>query len=495
MKRIKVKSSLILAFVLVLGAISPVLAVTRDNSLTVENTGKTAHTFELYQIFKGDVVEGSRTLSNIEWGNGVKDPEGEASTVAEGLKTPADAATYAKEIQSKLQNPKTSDKVEAGGRYTFSPLDSGYYLVKDVAISQDQQESGAYTSYLLKVVGKVEVQTKLDVPTVEKYVRDINDSENAQYGKWVKTADHDMGDGIPFKLIGTLPTNYDECKTYKYIFHDTLSAGLTLDKNSIVVKVDDKKIDTGFMVETTESGFKVIFEDLKKVTGVTSTSKITVEYTGTLNDGAVIGSVGNPNEVYLEYSNDPNYEGQGTPMGKTPPDKVIVFTYKVIINKVREEKAGETVELKPLAGAEFKLEKKMTDGTYKLIENKVMSEDKTSFEFKGLDDGQYRLTETVTPAGYNTIEPIEFKIIANHDDETLKLTSLNGNAIEGSIELGLTSSLENGSLSADVVNKQGPELPETGGMGTKMIYVIGAIFVVGAAAYYFVERKISTDKK
>ncbi|WP_455257140.1 isopeptide-forming domain-containing fimbrial protein [Peptoniphilus asaccharolyticus] len=486
MKTMKKLSSLLLAFIMLLATAVPALAA-NDNSLTVENTGKTDHVFELYQIFKGEVsgTEGSLKLSNIQWGNGVNGPEGVASDKAETLKTETDAENFAKEISDKLQNPTSSGKVKAGVTYKFDNLEAGYYLVKDTEKSQTGDNS-SYTLYLLKVVGPVTAKTKLDVPTVEKHVKDINDSEDENYKDWSKTADHDIGDKVPFKLTGTLPSNFDKYETYKYVFHDEMSTGLTFDKDSVKVYVDGTEIKTGFTIATTTNGFTVTFEDLKNINSVKSTSKITVEYEATLNEQAVLGSTGNPNEVYLEYSNNPNKGGDGD-TGKTPKDKVIVFTYKVLVNKVDGKE-------KPLTGAAFKLEKfDKVKNKYVLVKE-IEAGETTKFEFKGLDDGQYKLSETKTPKGYNTIKPIEFKITASHDDKNLKLTDLNGNALEGEVELKMTANTTEGSLTTNVVNKQGPELPETGGTGTTLLYVFGTLFVIGGVIYLVRQRKTSINK-
>lgn len=487
MKTMKKLSSLLLAFIMLLFTAVPALAA-NDNSLTVENTGNTDHIFELYQIFKGEVSgeKGSLKLSNIQWGEGVKDPEGVANDKAETLKTETDAEAFAREISDKLQSPVESGTVKTGEQYKFDNLEAGYYLVKDKEESQTGENS-SYTLYLLKVVGTVTAKTKLDVPKVEKHVKDINDSEAKEYEDWSKTADHDIGDKVPFKLTGTLPSNFDKYETYKYVFHDEMSKGLAFDQDSVKVYVDGEKIEIGFTVKATEKGFTVTFEDLKKIKSVKNTSEITVEYEATLNEQAVLGSAGNPNEVYLEYSNNPNHTGEGTPTGTTPKDKVIVFTYKVLVNKVDGEK-------QPLAGAAFKLEKFDKEKNEYVLVKETEAGDTTEFEFKGLDDGQYKLSETKTPEGYNTIKPIEFKVTASHDDGTLTLTDLNGNALEGEVELKMTAKTTEGSLSTDVVNKQGPELPETGGTGTTLLYVFGTLFVLGGVMYLLRQRKTSINK-
>lgn len=188
-------------------------------------------------------------------------------------------------------------------------------------------------------------------------------------------------------------------------------------------------------------------------------------------------------------------------MGETPDDTVIVFTYKTVINKVDE--AGD-----PLDGAAFRLEKFVANedgsetqdnirGNWETVEEIAAAENKTSFEFSGLDDGIYRLTETTTPPGYNTMDPIIFEITAEHEVLVLagdipELTDLNGNKVSG--EITLTPNLKDGSLTSNVVNHQGSTLPETGGMGTTIFYVLGAILVLGAGVLLIARRRTDSEK-
>ena len=150
----------------------------------------------------------------------------------------------------------------------------------------------------------------------------------------------------------------------------------------------------------------------------------------------------------------------------------------------------------------FKLEKQMNDGAWKLVKEYAVNEETglpndpniTKFEFTGLDDGTYRLTETVTPAGYNTIAPIVFKVTADHqiESDSPTLTKLNGDKISG--EITFTAKEDEGSLTANVVNKSGLELPETGGIGTTVFYILGGILVIGASVVLIVRRRMNTDK-
>ena len=286
-----------------------------------------------------------------------------------------------------------------------------------------------------------------------------------------------------------MATDYNQYKdAYQLVFHDTLSNGLTLNRDSFkVYKNDSNGVLEKKQYEvkiTDDQHFTVTIKDVKALG--TDVSKIRVEYTAKLNDKAVIGSEGNPNTMYMEFSNNPNNE-QGGDKGQTPEDKVIVFTYKTVINKVDSSN-------KPLTGAAFKLEKVLKNGSKKTVKEYKITEDeedrnRTTFEFTGLDDGQYILTETETPDGYNTMHPIKFTITASHDTESAdpKLTDLNGNLVDGQITFATDK--EKGTLTANVVNYKGSELPSTGGMGTTILYVAGAIMILAAGAFLVMQKK------
>lgn len=493
MKAMKQLAAMVLSVIMVLALAAPAFAAGNTYTITAPSND---HTYEVYQIFTGDLHEG--VLSNVKWGKNGTGTEGEAvsAEIITELTGTTGTDTAKLEIISKYVDLESTEfgKV-TNGRPLQVP--SGYYLIKDVDGALEGEED-AYTLYIVEVVGDVTISPKSDVPESEKKVKDINDTEESTPSNWhgdegwQDSADWDIGDKVPFQLKGTVADNYDNYKVYQFIFHDKESAGLTFDPYSVKVYVDGTEIETGFEVKTSglddDCTFEVVFEDLKKIESVNAGSVITVEYESELNSNAVIGSEGNPNTMHLEFSNNPNDE-QGGETGETPDDTVIVFTYKTVINKV----GGEN---KPLTGAEFTLEKKVKDdeaeGGYKWVAiTSVKNGEGTTFTFSGLDDGDYRLTETKTPDGYNTIDPIEFTITATHEvkSDNPALTSLNGNATTG--EITFTSNTGDGSLTADVVNKSGATLPETGGMGTTLFYIVGGILVLGAGILLITRRRMS----
>ena len=511
MKHIKKLASLLLVLVMVFALATTAFAEETAYSITINNSAKD-HTYEAYQIFTGDLS--GTTLSNIVWGSGVSEAGqtalGDAAAKAETLKTEADAKAFAKAVAPYLTTAAGSVNTVTDGKYVISGLAAGYYLVKD----QDGSLTGdndSYTEYIIRVVGDVTATPKSDVPEVQKKVKDINDSTDTTKTDWQDSADYDIGDSIPFQLKATLANNVSSYTTYKVVFHDTLSKGLTYN-NDAKVYIGGTETN-GFTVTATVNAdgtttLTVSCDDVKAL-GAGNSSVITVEYTAKLNENAVLGSAGNPNEAYLEYSNNPNKSEEGNnETGETPKDVVIVFTYKTIINKVDSEH-------NPLTGAAFKLEKliKGKDGaedTWTTVKEFTVDETTTAFTFSGLDDGQYKLTETKTPAGYNTIDPIYFVIEATHDETadapTLKtlnayLTDADGNKQtemkEGesvNIDLG-TVDLTAGSITTTVVNKSGSELPSTGGIGTTIFYVLGGVLVLAAVVLLVTKKRMSGAEK
>lgn len=504
MKKFKKLFGFFCAFALILGMnVIPASAEGTTYSITINNSVE-GHTYEAYQIFTGDlaVKNGKKVLSNIVWGSGVSEAGqtalGNAAAKADTLKTEADVKAFAKEVAPYLTTEAGSANTVTNGKYVISGLTAGYYLIKD----QDGSLTGdndSYTDYIIKVVGDTTATPKSDVPTVEKKVKDINDSTDDAMTDWQDSADHDIDDSVPFQLKATLADNVSSYTTYKVVFHDTLSKGLTYN-NDAKVFIDGTETN-GFTVTSTVNAdgtttLTVSCDDVKAL-GAGNSSVITVEYTATLNGNAVLGSAGNPNEVYLEYSNNPNKSESGNnETGNTPKDVVIVFTYKTIISKITKNpnydpEDEESEEYISLTGAEFTLEKynKETDEWNAITA--VKNDEGTTFTFSGLDDGKYRLTETTTPAGYNTIDPIEFTITAEHDvlSDNPALTSLSGNATTGKITF--TSNTTEGSLSTNVVNKAGVTLPETGGIGTTLFYVAGAGLVLVAVVLLITRKRMN----
>ncbi|WP_440247945.1 isopeptide-forming domain-containing fimbrial protein [Catenibacterium faecis] len=496
MKLFKKIAGFILAFAMILAIAMPSVVMADETyTLTLDNTVK-GHTYEVYQIFTGKLStkDNKRVLSDLAWGNGVKggayteSAKEKANTLTDETK----AKAFAKELVdgNKLSGIKKT-KESAAGFTVIDGLAAGYYLVKDTDDSLKEKHD-SYTAYILQVVGDASVKVKSDIPTSEKKVKDINDSKYTTVSEWQDSADWDIGDVIPFKIEGTLPNNYTSYKKYTLKFHDKAEKGLTFNKDSVKVYVDNTEITdkSKYRVVTDNltdgCTFEVIFDEMKNIQEATNNSIVRVEYTSTLNEDAVLGERGNKNTMHMEFSNNPNNE-QGGEFGETPDDTVIVFTYKVDVNKVDEN--GNK-----LTGAEFTLEKKIkgTKDTWKKI-TKVSGTADDIFEFKGIDDGDYRLTETKAPTNYDKLsEPIYFTVKADHTivSDDPKLESFSGNITSGNVgTMEFTANKASGALSTKVVNKPGSSLPETGGMGTTILYVAGAVMILAAGAFLVMQKK------
>lgn len=489
--------ALLAAFALVLAMVVPAFA-DKANLYTISVPAGSNHTYQVYQIFTGDYSKEGTTnkLSNVKWGQNSKnrdegvDVGGKVSEnvlnelAAVVSSSDADKLTVIKKYAD--LDSKEAATVTASSSATVAP---GYYLFKDTTATAENEV------YITEVVGNVTIKAKnSNVPGFEKKLKDKNDTTDNDFGGWQDVADHDIGDAIPFKLEGTVPADYTEYTSYYFAFHDEEESGLTFNSNSIKVYVDDAEIKTGFEVKTSTTdscSFEVVFSNLKDINAVHAGSKIRVEYTATLNDKAVIGGNGNLNKAQLEYSNNPR---DTSSKDKTVWDNVVVFTYQVVVNKYANS-VGENNKLK---GAEFTLTKKLKDGTTKDIAV-VKSEEGKQFIFKGLDDGVYTLTETVTPEGYNTIDPITFTVTATHgtewDGEGVRgdlITAFNGNAASG--EITFTPDKGTGALTTNVINKSGTTLPSTGGMGTTVFYVVGG-GLMAVAVVLLVTKKRMENKR
>lgn len=571
MKKARKLTAVLLSLVMLLALVVPASAA-ENYSITIHND-KTGHTYEAYQIFAGTVSSDEETngetggpmLGDITWGSGVNgetllaalkaanaekyDACTTAADVAEALgaetATAEDAAAFADIAAQHLTTAaKTATAPNDDGNYIIEGLDAGYYLVKD----QDGSLQGAAdtaTDYIVQVLGNVAMEPKdSDIPTLEKKVYDeefaVND-EAKTYGEgYNDVADWNIGDRVPFKLIGSIP-DMDAYDTYQYIFHDTISAGLRLDMGSFDVYVAQEKNQdpvalgwaeipaANYTLTPTAEGFTLTIDNLKNFPYVNDDGRnyILVFYDAVLNENAEIGLPGNENSAYLEFSNNPN--GEGT--GRTEEDTVIVFTYELDGTKVD----GADVDTK-LEGAQFvllngaKTEAAMVvggkvtewikfgtqaDGTKLEIPTTyegwtalaqqhngliLTSDENGLFNIAGLDDGTYYLREIQAPNGYNLLEnDVELVITAttaNGQDwagePDQALTALNISVNDGAAQNGV---LDTGIVNVTVENNGGATLPETGGMGTTLFYIIGGLLVVGAGVLLVVRIRMKAHNE
>ena len=346
--------------------------------------------------------------------------------------------------------------------------------------------------------------------------------------------------------------------TYSYTFHDTLDPGLTLEQKAgedqttfaiyfVNTKNEDPRAE-GFQyldaakydvnIDAETNSFTIAIDDLKTLMVTTAGGQqipatnydyIVIFYDAVLNANAEIGLPGNENTAYLEFSNNPN--GDGT--GRTEDDKVIVFTYELDGTKVDGETqaALQNAQFVLLNGA--KSEAAMVEngkvtgwvkvateaaagdvqmpGTYEEWverygdQNVILTSAADGiFKIAGLDDGTYYLREIQAPNGYNLLEDdVKLVITATTanvqnwaGDPATALTALNMTITVG--EAGPTQvrgDLEGGTVGVTVENNQGATLPETGGMGTTLFYIIGGLLVVGAGILLVVRIRMKAHNE
>lgn len=511
------------------------------------------HVYTAYQILSGTQATSGGALGDAKWGSGINDAaflealkadttigeyfanvtdaKGFAEALSNTTNFPHDGANTRLVAKIAMKNTKGDGTALAAGSST--QLDKGYYLIVDS--TTDGQT--VYNPAVLAITSNIEIEDKTDVPTLEKKVQENKKdaTDDTAYGsKFNDVADYNIGDDVPFHLIGSVP-DMSQYETYTYKFTDTFDKGFdAVDTSNVKVYLsNDKKLDleggsadkdiTSYFSGTngsiqytaateaqgeaagTKATLTVSTKDLKKAATYSKNQPqyVIVSYTAKLNANAKIGLPGNVNEAYLTYSNKPDQSGQGEnqPTGNTPEDKVIVFTYGLDVTKVDSKDAGTK-----LKDAEFKL--KNSDGKWATItDGKVTgwadaesqgsilkSGEDGKFKVEGLDDGDYTLVETKAPAGYN--------LPADGFSVTLKATTANDQTWDGTANTALTDlavkvdqtngtgDVDTGLGAITIKNTQGSSLPSTGGMGTVLLYVAGiAVFVLAGATLVMALRR------
>ena len=386
------------------------------------------------------------------------------------------------------------------GKYTatFTGLDYGYYVVA-VPGATLANAKGQYATLVSVGSTNVNADIKGDLPTVDKKVQ--------VDGTGKDSTDAKIGDTLTFTLTSTIPdmSAYD---TYTFNFKDTLSKGLTFERVTSV-KVEGVAapltVGTDYIVTTptaSDNTLTVSMKDFKNKQQANAGKKITVTYTATLNKDAVVGGAGNPNSATIQYSNNPSSGGTG----ESEPSKVRVFTYGFTVDKYTGDKYDDVATR--LAGAEFTLAPKngkaisfvrvnagsaTMNAVYRVAKDGetgtttiITTPANGKVDFQGLKNGEYTLTETKAPAGYNKLaSAIGVKVDGKNDgtdtmNATVNITYNNDNGSN------YNQTASNGII--PVQNKSGVTLPGTGGMGTIAFTVIG-VLVIALGVAWTLKRK------
>ena len=359
------------------------------------------------------------------------------------------------------------------------------------------------------------ITVKASEPSLDKSINEDSDGHPTGKGT-VSTTDNitgsdnaSIGDTINFDLRADIPQYPANAIVKKYAISDKLSDGLTLDSSSIkvygVAAGGDETLlsqESGAYTianvrpsnQEASTSFTVNF-DYDQIKGY---KKVHIHYEAVLNENAEIGSAGNPNEAYLDYSNNP-YDANSW---NSKADKVTVYTYGIDVTKTNKN-ATPT----PLPGAEFELSRTSggealkfiaisdNEGVYRLAKEDEQGNSTTvltvgsayaangmkgKLQLVGLDAGTYYLKETKAPAGYNKIStPIEITIADSDND----------GGVEVKKDELVTDDLETGRVPVTVQNSQGFELPNTGGIGTVLFTAVGVVLMGAGLVMFFLNRK------
>lgn len=413
------------------------------------------------------------------------------------------AQTQAKNITADKTATVSAGATNGNYTATFTGLDYGYYVVA-VPGATLANTSGQYATLVSVDSTNVNANIKGSLPTVDKKVQ-VN-------GNGADTADAKIGDTLTFTLTSTIPdmSAYD---TYTFNFKDTLSKGLTYgDITSVTLEGVDAPLvkDTDYTVTTTPAAagntlLTVGMTDFKNKQQTNAGKKITVTYTATLNENAVVGGAGNVNSATIQYSNDPSSTGTG----ESEPDKVRVFTYGFTVDKYTGDNYNDAATR--LAGAEFTLTAKgdtsaikfvqvnagsaTEDAVYRVAKAGETAGTTTTITtpangkvvFQGLKNGEYTLTETKAPAGYNKLaSAIGVKVNGSNDGTDTTNATVNITYNNDNNDTTYDQTASNGVI--PVQNKSGAILPGTGGMGTIAFTVIG-VLVIALGVAWTLKRK------
>lgn len=525
MKRVFAAAAAI-ATVFGLAATTVATANAADNAtLTVSTTdakfaGKTVNAYKMFSAtVSGDGKAVSYTLTD-EWKPFFKNSVGLTGVTDENVNDKANDyvsklkdstlvafATKASNWAQTKANNITADATAtvsadaSNGKYTatFTGLGYGYYVVAVPGATLANAKS-QYATLVSVHSTKVDADIKGDLPTVDKKVQVDGTGKDATDAK--------IGDTLTFTLTSTIPdmSAYD---TYTFNFKDTLSKGLTFGQvTSVTVAgvTSPLTVDTDYTVTTPTASnnntLTVAMKDFKTKQQANAGKKITVTYTATLNKDAVVGGHGNTNSATIQYSNNPSTGGTG----ESEPSKVRVFTYGFTVDKYTGKNYDDTATR--LAGAEFTLAHKggtaisfvkVADSATQNAVYRVAKADEAGatttittpangkVDFRGLENGEYTLTETKAPAGYNKLaSAIGVKVDGQNDgtDTTHATVTITYNNDNNGSNYNQTAS--NGVI--PVQNKSGAILPGTGGMGTIAFTVIG-VLVIALGVAWTLKRK------
>ena len=470
--------SLVLALVMVMGLAATAFAeedaetTTERGSITITNA-LGGETYNAYQILYLESYNAEKKIyaykANSAWEEWLRTQTTYVSFDSQGYVTwveGASAADFAKAAKGQLSDKSADGHVtpSADGSATISNLKLGYYLVDSTV--------GALCELNTTKPG-VEIMDKNPIPTIEKKVQEDSDET------WGDVNDADIGQTVKFKsTISAKPG------ARKYIVHDKMDSQLEFGGVTSIT-AGDTTLAAGEDYTVVTSGltdgctFHIVFNQTY-LDSITADTKIVINYTAKLTSDAVAGT-GYVNDTWLNYGDSQH----------TEHDSTTTYTWKLPIYKYHMD--GETKTALP--GAEFILYKgseenrvyaQVTEGkltgwtTTKTDATTLVSDNNGMIEVEGLDADTYYLEETKAPGGYNKLAgPVT--VVISHTVSGEGAQNMTHTLKQDTIDVGRV----------EIENKSGTELPETGGIGTTIFYVLGSILVIGAVVLLITKKRMS----
>lgn len=478
MKKTTKLFSVLLAVMLVFAMAIPAFAATAwTGDITIKSSDKVSvdgKTFNAYKILDAQAVDANNLNSGVIYSI----PEsmasffatygGDVTEVTEAIAAMDDYELHAFAADA-LAAAKTADitpatATGADNKATFNSLDFGYYVIEDTS------ETAPISALMLKA-SSVEVTIKTDIPSIEKKIDGNTDKDNTTSGL-VDFNTALIGEKVPYVLTSKVP-KMDQYTTYTYIVTDTFSNGLDF-QNDVKVTVNGEDY-TDFTVKEDGQTITITFNNFIALTDKAG-KDIKITYSALVTDQASVGSQGNLNKAYLTYSSNPN---DSTETDDTEEDVVYTYLSTLVINKTDAIGA-------PLAGASFAIKQgEETIATGTSDENGLVSFTWTNGA--ALKDGEtYTIVETNAPAGYNKADDITFTV--NCADPTGTNTECVWTATED-----VVYDAEDDRFEATIKNLTGTLLPETGGIGTTIFYIVGGLLVIGAAILLITKKRMSAE--
>ena len=473
MKKGKKIVGLILSMVMLLAMAMPVAADEQAGSITVKNA-QAGETYKLYKMLDLSVNDEHNAFSytvNKDWtafftGNGdgaayvTIDAMGYVSW-AEGMDTADKVEEFGKlaaahaETLTPVVDPKVAET--DGSSIVFANLESGYYLITS-------------TNGTLAIVDTTPTAPN---PSIEEKNKDATLDKTVKEdstGNYVAENSAQIGDTVDFQVV-----IHAQKGAKDYVMHDTMEDGLTFDGDSVVIKdEDDNELTAGtdYTVEVNTQEdvlgdsctFHIIFKQdyLDKITVDTT---LTVTYSAILNEKADLEN-GEANTAVLKWGDASSVEGKTTT--KTYQFEVLKYA---ATDTTKNPLAGATFQLKDADGNVMKLikvsdtEYRVANGTETGAVDSFTTVAAGNIVIKGVDLDTYTLVETEAPDGYNKLA------------EGRELTVTAGET-----------------LTVEIANNTGAELPSTGGIGTRIFYIAGGILLVGAGILLVVRRRMNAEK-